>query len=93
MSTTHKFTNSFLQRLHEIVNSSTVANLKTTSDIYNVLYPYVRAVIDNPAAYEESKTSSIYKCISQHIETKISTYERMDLNVSMCFTLYMYIYH
>ena len=93
MSQSRIFTNSFLQRLNEVANSQSVANLKTTSDIYNVLYPYVRAVIDNPDAYEESKTSSIYKCISEHHETKISTYERMDLNVSMCFTLYMYIYH
>ena len=93
MSELHTFKNNILQLLHEVLNSKLVANLKTPTDICNVIYPYVRAVIDDSSAYEESKTSYIYKCISVHFESGIPEYKRMDLETSMCFTLYMYIYH
>ncbi len=93
MSETKTFNNIILQRLHEVANSNLVANLKTPNDICDVIYPYVRAVIDDVNAYEESKTSYVYKCISSHIESNIPYYKLMDFNTSMCFTLYMYIYH
>ena len=93
MSDTEIFSFNALKQLDEVIKSSTVANLKTANDIHDVIYPYVRAVIDDVDAYEESKTSYIYKCISLHIESGESVYNRMDLETSMCFTLYMYIYH
>jgi hypothetical protein len=93
MSQTHTFNNNILQRLHEVANSTVVANLKTATEICNILYPYVREVIDDPYAYEESKTSPIYKSISKHVESGLPEFKRMNLDTSMCFTLYMNIYH
>jgi hypothetical protein len=93
MSQTHTFNNNILQLLHEVANSKLVANLKTANEIRDILYPYVREVINDSSAYEESKTSYIYKCISSHVESGIPEYKRMDFETSMCFTLYMYIYH
>jgi hypothetical protein len=93
MSHIHNFNNNILQMLHEVANSKLVANLKSPTEICDVLYPYVRAVIDDPDAYEESKKFPIYKCISEHVQSGLPEYKRMGLETSMCFTLYMYIYH
>jgi hypothetical protein len=93
MSESHTFNNNILQLLHEVVTSRLVADLKTPTDICDVLYPYVRSVIDDENAYEESKKSYVYKCISNHVESGLPEYKRMDFETSMCFTLYMYIYH
>jgi hypothetical protein len=93
MSQQHNFKNRNLQYLHNMLNTPLVANLKNTDDIRNVLYPYVRWVINDPEAYEESKHANIYRTISEHIETNQSVYVRMDLDTSMCFTLFMNTYH
>jgi hypothetical protein len=93
MSEEHNFNSDILQRLHYVLNTPLVANLKNTDDICIVIYPYVREVIENRQAYEESKKSYLYKTISEHIESNRPVYVRMDLNVSMCFTLFMNTYH
>jgi hypothetical protein len=88
-----RFSSNILTQLNDIINSPIVANLKTPNDIRDVVYPYVRAVIDYASAYEESKTSYVYKYIGEHIESNMPHYKLMDLNTSMCFTLYMCVYH
>jgi hypothetical protein len=92
MSQTHTFKNPILQKLHEVINTPLVANLKTTEEITLVLYPYVRDVINNDEAYDEAKTSNIYINIYHHVESQEPLYKRMDLNTSMCFTLFMFTY-
>jgi hypothetical protein len=87
------FKNIILQRLDNVVNSSLISNLTKINDICDILYPYVSAVIDNVDAYEESKTSNIYKCIGQHVEKCKPQFIKMNLNDSMCFSIYMNVYH
>ena len=90
MSETHTFKNPILQKLHEVINTPLVANLKTTEEITLVLYPYVHDVINDVEAYAEANTSYIYKNINIHFETQTPHFTRLDLNTSMCFTLFKY---
>jgi hypothetical protein len=94
MTENYIFKNQTLMRLYETVNSKTVANLKCTDHIHSVLYPYIRAVIDDKEAYQEGLLSSWYpfRAISIHANGN-KEYERMNPEVSVSFSLYMYIYH
>jgi hypothetical protein len=98
MTETYNFKNQILMRLYETVNSSIVANIKTVDAIHAVLYPYIRAVIDDKEAYEEGISSGWqpFKAIKDHVEgynTGYKDFLRMDQNTSMSFSLFMYIYH
>jgi hypothetical protein len=88
-----KFNNQILQGLYDIANSQVVANLKTPEDIYAILYPFIRAVIDNPEAFEEASSWSPFISVLEHLRIKEPMYKLMPFEVSMSFTLYMYIYH
>ena len=94
MTENYIFKNQTLMRLYETVNSKIVANLKNTEHIHAVLYPYIKAVIDDNEAYQEGQLSSWYpfRAITDHISGK-KDFERMNQEASVSFSLYMYIYH
>jgi hypothetical protein len=87
------FKNPTLQKLYDISHSSEVANLKNTTDIKNVLLPLINDVINDTNAYFEAREWSEFSPVIQHVEMNNSMYIRMDYEESMCFSLFMYIYH
>lgn len=90
-----QFKNQNLQILYDVVNSQTVANLKTPNDIHAVLYPFIKTIINNPEALAELFTSTWYplKSILIHLETKQPTFKLMPFEISMAFDLFMHVYH
>jgi hypothetical protein len=94
MSNTLVFKNKLVQDLYDHVNSSQVANLDHVDHITTSLLPYINAVITDPEAYIEAKTWSEFYGVSSHIDDGgKKACGRLDNNASMCFSLWMYIYH
>lgn len=98
MTENYNFQNTKLKALYETVNSPIVGRIKTTDTIHEVLYPYIKEVIDDKEAYQEGLSSDWYpfKAIKDHVEgyhTGYKDFKLLDQDASMSFSLYMYIYH
>jgi hypothetical protein len=95
MNTDITFKNIKVQTLYNLANSYPVAKLVNTTDIKNALLPYINDVINNSEAYLEAreKWDAFNYSVVTHVEKQEITYVRMDYDTSMCFSLYMYIYH
>lgn len=94
MTENYIFQNQTLIRLYEVATSQKFADLKYVNHIHDILYPLIRAVIDDTAAYNEGLESTWYpfQSISNHINGQ-HNFHRMSVEVSMSFSLWMYIYH
>jgi hypothetical protein len=89
-----KFNNFKVQTLYDISHSNYVASLKNTTDIKNALLPLIKYVIDDKEAYAEAKQWDAFNySVINHIENKNNMYVKMGFEESMCFSLFMYIYH
>jgi hypothetical protein len=95
MNTDITFKNTKVQKLYNLAHSRPVAQLKHTTDIKNALLPYINDVINDTDAYLEAreKWDMFNYSVVTHVEKQETTYIRMDNETSMCFSLYMYIYH
>ncbi len=94
MNTHITFNNIKVQTLYNLANSSPVAKLENTTDIKNVLLPYINDVINDTDAYLEAREKwNAFTSVINHVEKQEKTYIRMDYDTSMCISLYMYIYH
>ncbi len=94
MNTDITFNNTKVQKLYNLANSSPVAKLENTTDIKNALLPYINDVINDTEAYLEAREKwGAFYSVVKHVEKQENTYIRMDYDTSMCFSLYMYIYH
>ncbi len=94
MNTHITFNNTKVQTLYNLANSSPVANLKNTTDIKNALLPYINDVINDTEAYLEAREKwDAFHSVVNHVEKQEITFTRMDYDTSMCFSLFMYIYH
>jgi hypothetical protein len=89
------FNNINAQTLYTIANTSTVGSLKHTTDIKNILLPLIKNVINDSEAYSEARTKwdAFNYSVVTHVEKEIKEFIRMDYEESMCFSLFMYIYH
>jgi len=89
-----KFDNECVQTLYDKIHSYEVSQLKTTNEIHNALIADILNVINNKDGYKEACTKwQAFVSISEHIVYNQSTFKQMDFYTSMCFTLWMYIYH
>ncbi len=89
-----KFNNSKVQELYVLANSELVANLKNTNDIRELLFPLIQEIVNNPEAYTEAKDNwYAFKGVSNHYDLNLKEFKRMDFESSVCFSLYMYMYH
>ena len=88
-----KFNNTKVQKLYDIAHSREVALLENTADIKNILLPLINDVINDTDAYFEAKKWNEFNGIVKHIEENDIMFIRMDEEASMCFSLYMFIYH
>ena len=95
MNTDITFKNTKVQKLYNLAHSGPVSQLKHTTDIKNALLPYINDVINDTDAYLEAreKWDMFNYSVVTHVEKQETTYIRMDNETSMCFSLYMYIYH
>jgi hypothetical protein len=50
-------------------------------------------VIDDNNAYEEAKKWNEFNAVIKHVENDEKIFEKMNFNMSMCVSLYMFIYH
>ncbi len=94
MNTHIAFNNIKVQTLYNLANSVPIAKLESTADIKNALLPYINDVINDSDAYLEAREKwTAFSSVVNHVEKQENTYVRMDYDTSMCFSLYMYIYH
>jgi hypothetical protein len=87
------FKNKLVQDLYDRAHSKQVAALKHTDTIKEALLPYITQVINDAVAYSEATTWSEFRGVSHQVETGEKEFEKMDPITSMCFSLWMYIYH
>lgn len=87
------FKNKVVQDLYDRAHSKEVAELKHTDTIKEALLPYITPVINDVAAYSEATTWSEFRAISHQVETGEKEFKLMDPITSMCFALWMNIYH
>ena len=88
-----KFNNDKVQKLYDISHSDTVANLKNPTDIKNILLSLINDIIFDTDAYLEARKWKNFNAVIQHIENDNNIFNRMDFDTSICFSLWMYIYH
>jgi hypothetical protein len=93
MNSLIKFNNFKVQALYDISHSSYVANLKNTTDIKHALLPLIKYVIDDKEAYTEAREWNEFSPVVAHVEKEKKEFIRMNYEESMCFSLFMYIYH
>jgi hypothetical protein len=87
------FKNKLVQNLYDRAYSKQVAVLKHTDTIKEALLPYITLVINDAAAYSEATTWTEFRAVSRQVETGKKEFDRMDSLSSMCFALWMNIYH
>ncbi len=93
-STNLQFKNSKVQELYDLANSELVANLKNTNDIREALLPLIQEIVNNQEAYIEAKDKwYAFKGVSNHYDLNLKEFKQMDFESSVCFSLYMYMYH
>jgi hypothetical protein len=89
------FNNQNLQELYNIAYSSTFASLQRINDIYTTLIVQLKIVLlDDEAIQESKKWSEFHSIIHEHnFNTQKKIFNHLSFDVSMCFGLYMCIYH
>jgi hypothetical protein len=87
------FKNKLVQDLYDRANSKQVAKLDNTDTIKEALLPYITPVIKDITAYSEATVWPEFRGVSRQIETGEKEFKRMDPITSMCFSLWMNIYH
>ena len=89
------FNNQNLQELYNIANSSTFASLQRIDDIYSTLIVPLKIVLLDDEAIQESEKWSEFRSITHEhdFKTQKKMFDHLSFDVSMCFGLYMFIYH
>jgi hypothetical protein len=88
------FVHEAAQALYNKANSNEFANLQVPNDMRDYIQPFINAVIENKLAYEETVTKWWqFSTVKKHLDTEKPQIENLDLNTSMCTSLWMYIYH
>jgi len=91
---TLQFENETAQALYNFANSNEFAKLELVNDMRDHALPFIKAVIENQPAYEESVSKwQEFRTIKEHLDTQTVTFKKLDLETSMCASLWFYIYH
>ena len=57
-------------------------------------FPLIQEIVNNQDAYTEAKENwYAFKGVSNHYDLNLKEFKRMDFESSVCFSLYMYMYH
>jgi hypothetical protein len=88
------FENTTVQELYNRAHSNEFAKLERANDMRDYVLPFIQAVITDKKAYEEAISKWFeFRTIKQQLETEIPSFKKLDLNTSMCTSLWFYIYH
>jgi hypothetical protein len=90
---TPPFKTNMLNSLYDIVHSQEIKKLTTTHDIYMALYKPIMAVVKNKVALEESYSWKDFDSVLKHHFSHHHEYINMNIDESMCFSLFMNIHH
>lgn len=83
-----------VQDLYNKATSQEFADLLVPNAIRNYILPFINAVTEDKSAYEEAITNWGPFCtIKKHLDTQKPDIEGLDLNTSMCTSLWFFIYH
>jgi hypothetical protein len=92
--TTLQFENKTAQALYNFANSNEFAKLELVNDMRDHALPFIKAVVEDQSAYEESVSKwQEFRTIKEHLDTQTVTFKKLDLETSMCASLWFYIYH
>jgi hypothetical protein len=92
--TTLQFENETAQALYNFANSNEFAKLERVDDMRDNVLPFIKAVVEDQSAYEESVSKwQEFRTIKEHVETQKLAFNDVDLETSMCASLWFYIYH
>lgn len=87
------FKSNILNSLYDLVHSQEIKNLSTTNEIYMALYKPIMAVIKNKVALEESYNWVDFDSVLKHYYDHKHEYVNMNIDESMCFSLFMNVHH
>ena len=92
--TTLQFENETAQALYNFANSNEFAKLELANDMRDHALPFIKAVVEDQSAYEEANSKwQEFRTVKEHVETQKLTFNNLDLETSMCASLWFYIYH
>jgi hypothetical protein len=91
----YNFQSKKVKQLYNVLKSTEVAEYcKTPLELTNVIYPALQNVINDTKAYQDAKNNwDNFSCIVSHLENNYKIFGHLDDKVSMCFSLYMCLYH
>jgi hypothetical protein len=88
------FENLAVQDLYNNTYSETFAKLENVDEIRDYILPYVQAVIQDPSAYSEAtSTWEIFSNVAEQLKIETPVFEKLDLNTSVCISLWFFVYH
>jgi hypothetical protein len=88
------FENTTVQELYNRAHSDEFAKLERANDMREFVLPFITAVVDDKQAYSEAISKwSEFRAVKDHLEKEQPTIQGLDLNTSMCTSLWFYIYH
>ena len=89
----YQFKNHSVKELYDVLHTSQVADLQTTEQITEKIFPYVQAIVADENAYDEANEYKCFYPIVTHINHNRKTFVQLDMNSSLCFELWCYVYH
>jgi hypothetical protein len=88
------FENETAQALYNFANSNKFAKLELLNDMRDHALPFIKAVVEDQSAYEEANSKwQEFRTVKEHLENQKLTFEKLDIETSMCASLWFYIYH
>ena len=92
--TTLQFENATAQALYNFANSNEFAKLTLAHEMRDHALPFIKAVVEDQSAYDEVTNKwQEFRTVKEHLETQKVTFNNLDLETSMCTSLWFYIYH
>ena len=88
------FEHAAAQALYDNTTSQAFASLEKPNDMRDYLLPYVNAIIQDQAAYSEAVSKwHEFSAVDDQLKTNKPKLETLDMNTSICTSLWLYVHH
>ena len=88
------FEHAAAQALYDNANSQAFADLLVPNEMRDFILPYVQSVIQDQEAYAEASSKwHEFRTVDEQLKTEKPMIVTLDLNTSICTSLWLYIYH
>lgn len=88
------FEHAAAKALYDNANSQAFADLLVPNEMRDFILPYVQSVIQDQTAYAEASSKwHEFRTVDEQLKTETPMIETLDLNTSICTSLWLYIYH